>query len=137
MTPLAERKHSVYVMWSDETPVYVGMTSDWETRLREHGLWWTDGELRQWNVTRGWSLPVTHVDVWQLDVDRATARDVERQAIRALMPTHNRDGKPGEVFDKRRKPAVLPSPAEVEALIAEARAERAFELTRVRRVVST
>lgn len=103
---LAERPHAVYVLWSNERAVYVGMSFQWERRVGEHGLWSeVDGSI--WNSRVGYSLPITHADVWLLGVPRAEAREVERAAIRALEPTHNVDG-----FGSRRHPhgAALPPP---------------------------
>ncbi len=107
MTSLAylnDRPHSVYVMWAADVAVYVGMTSDWDQRMKEHGVWWYSADPhRAWNMHEGYSLPITHVDVWELGVDRSTARAIERQTIGALTPTHNRTGasrRPSRPFDE-------------------------------------
>lgn len=97
MTSLAylnDRPHSVYVMWADDVAVYVGISSDWEYRMREHGVWWRndDEPLMQWTPYDGWSAPITHVDVWETDLTRTEARAIETATIRALLPTHNRQG---------------------------------------------
>lgn len=84
--------HAVYVMWVDETPVYVGMTCDWHSRLKEHGVWNADFHITQWTPALGRSAPITHIDVWELNCTRTEARAYEREAIRALLPTHNRQG---------------------------------------------
>ncbi len=93
---LNDRKHAVYVMWSDDTAVYVGMSHDWPTRFIEHGVWWPtdDQPLVKHHWILGDSLPITHIDVWEVDLNRADAAALELDLIRGLMPTHNRNGRP-------------------------------------------
>lgn len=94
MIPLAQRAHAIYVMWADDTAVYVGMTSNWEQRFNDYGVWWPsdDEPLRSWNIHRGHSHVITHVDVWFVDLPRTDARELESALIELLAPTHNRTG---------------------------------------------
>ncbi len=93
---LNDRRHVVYVMWSEDIAVYVGMSCQWEQRLKEHGYWWptTTEPYHLSTYPDGDSLPVTHVDVWEVDLNRADAAALELDLIRGLEPTHNRNGRP-------------------------------------------
>ncbi len=89
---LEQREHSIYVMWSGESAIYVGMTSAWDGRMAAHGVWWLDEPTRFWNPDAGYSAEITHVDVWHVGMNRADVRQLERQTIDALVPSHNRTG---------------------------------------------
>ena len=84
---LEHRKHSVYVLWCDDLPVYVGMTSDWQTRMSSHGMF---SDYPHWNPA------VTHADVWLLGCNRTEAERVELDTIAALLPLRNSRGIPYE-----------------------------------------
>ena len=89
---LENREHAVYVMWADDRAVYVGMTSNRDQRMASHGVWWLDQPTRFWNATAGYSREITHVDVWLVGLTRSDARQLERQTIDELVPSHNRTG---------------------------------------------
>lgn len=91
---LEHREHSVYVLWCDDIPVYVGMTSNWEQRMSSHGMF---SDYQRWNPTP------THADVWLLRCNRTEAERIEVETIRALMPLRNYQGYPyvaPEPFDR-------------------------------------
>lgn len=72
--------HVVYIYWRDDEPLYVGMTSNIEQRMRTHR-------------STPWDRDCTHIDIWHLDCKRPEAEAVEAQAIWDLSPTGNRLGK--------------------------------------------
>ncbi len=85
MVEVNSRPHFVYVMWEGDTALYVGMTCNYDRRLRQ----WQVMSPEAPNYTRGgWPSRVTHVDVWEVG-DRADALSVEAQTIWGLKPLHN------------------------------------------------
>lgn len=83
---LHDRPHSVYVMWCGDEPLYVGMTSSLDRRLREHQVMSPKAPNYRHG---GWKVLVTHVDEWALDCDRTEARRIEAETIRDLAPAWN------------------------------------------------
>ncbi len=81
--------HYVYVAWRGDEALYVGMTYDYEQRLLD------------WERSGGWWRDATHVDVWEVGPGRTNAEHIERDAIRALDPAHNRMHSPRVERDKQ------------------------------------
>lgn len=77
MRHLENEPHAVYIVWNEDVPVYVGMTSNWPQRTSSH----TKRYLKTGRAT--------HIDVWLLNVTRSRAEQIEAQTIRALDPTDN------------------------------------------------
>lgn len=77
----SQRPHVVYIAWRGDEPLYVGCTCDFDTRMQGH--------LRDGAV---WPSLTSHVDLVEFP-DKRAALDVERDTIRALLPTHNVKGK--------------------------------------------
>lgn len=77
MRHLAAHPHAVYVIWRHDVALYVGMTSDWETRISQH---------RRRFFVNGDS---THADVWHVGNSREEAEAIEADTIRDLDPLHN------------------------------------------------
>jgi predicted GIY-YIG superfamily endonuclease len=77
---LADKPHFVYVVWADDEPLYVGMTSDWMTRTGHHLHYFRPSEFR---------ASATHIDVWECAESRYEAELIERDVIRALDPRDN------------------------------------------------
>lgn len=79
------RRAWVYVLWSDSTPLYIGCTTDWVRRMREHRV------LPSMGWPREWALPITHTDLWEFaTLDEALQH--EAAAIWDLRSLHNRRG---------------------------------------------
>lgn len=93
--PRHHSTHWVYVVWRDDTPVYVGMTSNPDQRLTTWGLFTPRKSPPSW-----WG-PVTHVDVWNVGPGRTNAERVERDTIQALDPAQNRQWSPRVERDKQ------------------------------------
>lgn len=83
---LDARPHSVYVMWRGDEPLYVGMTSNMDRRLRGHQVMSPKAPNYRYG---GWKVQVTHVDEWEIGCNRAEARRIEAQTIRDLAPAWN------------------------------------------------
>lgn len=88
---LADRPHAVYVVWQDNTCLYVGMTSNWWHRTGMH--------------LRRFAGRFTHIDVWHLDATRPEAEVIERDTIFALSPTDNTVHTERDQFRDRRTTA--------------------------------
>jgi hypothetical protein len=73
---LADLPHAVYIVWSDDVALYVGMTSNWLARTGQHMRYIADGRA-------------THIDVWACADSRYEAELIERDTIRALDPRDN------------------------------------------------
>lgn len=76
MRHLADVPHAVYVVWSKDIPIYVGMTSNWVSRTGCHMHYLRDGKA-------------THIDVWEVADNRTEAEEIEERTIRALDPRDN------------------------------------------------
>lgn len=77
---LADAEHHVYVIWRDDTPLYVGMTANWEQRFGQHEHFFVGSARR---------AAATHADVWHVGPGRAAAEAIEAETIRALDPLGN------------------------------------------------
>lgn len=77
---LADEPHCIYVIWHNDLALYVGMTSDWEQRLKAHGHYWGKTPFRP---------AATHMDVWHAADNRHEAEVVEADTIRTLDPIYN------------------------------------------------
>lgn len=87
---LADRPHAIYIVWgggNGDEPIYVGMTSNWVTRVGSHMHYLRDGEA-------------VHIDVWHACDSRAEAEALEEQTIRALDPRDNCQHSPTRERDR-------------------------------------
>lgn len=75
MRHLATRPHVVYIVWADDRPLYVGMTSDWWHRTGVH--------------LNRYAGDATHIDAWHAATSRAEAESIERDVIQLLEPRDN------------------------------------------------
>lgn len=79
---LADLPHAVYVIWRDDEPLYVGMTSNWINRTSQHKTYFD----APYNAT--------HLDVWHVAESRWEAEQIETATIRDLDPLHNSQNSP-------------------------------------------
>lgn len=88
---LVDKPHAVYIVWRGDEALYVGMTSNWDARTKQHMGYFRD---------LPWRPAATHIDVWHCAEGRYEAEQIEYQTIRDLDPPHNTRHSPR--FDAQR-----------------------------------
>lgn len=84
---LVNAPHAVYIVWNETQAIYVGMTSDWQSRVAQHRHYLNSGRA-------------THIDVWHVAPDRWTAEQLEEDIIRTLDPLDNGQHSPRREADR-------------------------------------